>query len=125
VATVLVVDDVAVNRDLVRTVLRHQGHVTVEASGGAAALEVLAHERPDLVLTDVVMPEMDGYDLARAIRADTATQRIPILFYTANYLASEFPKAAVPDGVPTRIVPKTGNLTELLEAVEEALHPAS
>jgi two-component system, cell cycle sensor histidine kinase and response regulator CckA len=84
---------------------------------------VLARELPDLVLTDVLMPGMDGYDLARAIRADRATQRIPILFYTANSLAAESGRA-VPDDVPTRIVPKTGDLAELLDAVEQALRPA-
>ena len=87
--TVLVVDDMPVNRDLVRTVLGYHGHQTLEARGGAEALALLTHEHPDLVLTDVMMPGMDGFELARAIRADSSTKGIPVLFYTANYLVQE------------------------------------
>ena len=122
-ATVLVVDDRPVNRDLVRTVLGYYGHVTLEAGDGAEALVLLARERPDLVLTDVVMPGMDGYQLARAIRSDPASQGVPVLFYTANYLTQESHPNAAAHGV-TRIVPKTGDLTALIEAVDDALREA-
>jgi len=118
-ATVLVVDDRPVNRDLVRTVLGYYGHQTLEANDGAEALALLRSQHTDLVLTDVVMPGMDGYQLARAIRSDPASQRIPVLFYTANYLAKEAAHEV------SRIVPKTGDLTALIEAVEDALSEAS
>src|SRR4051794_27772435 len=86
-ATVLVVDDVAENRDLVTVLLRGHGHETLEANSGLAALDVLARRPADLVLSDVTMPGMDGYQLARHIRSDPATRQIPVIFYTANYLA--------------------------------------
>jgi CheY-like chemotaxis protein len=66
-ATVLVVDDQGFNRDLVNTVLRSHGHKILEADSRVAALEVLARLPTDLVLTDVSMPGMDGYQLARRI----------------------------------------------------------
>ena len=123
-ATVLVVDDSATNRDLVRTVLSYQGHDTVEASGGASALAALTHVRPDLVLVDVMMPGMDGYQLARAIRADAAICHLPVVFYTANYLATEANRIAAEVGV-TRILAKNGDLTELIETVNDTLSEAS
>lgn len=121
-ATVLVVDDVATNRDLVRIVLEAQGHVTVEADSGFTALEVLAHYHVDLVVTDVTMPGMDGYQLARHIRADATTRQIPLVFYTADYLA----EVGDPGGdVAIRLVAKTGDLAALCEAVDETLSAAS
>lgn len=122
-ATVLVVDDRPVNRELVRTVLRYCGHETLEAGDGAAALAVLRCQHPDLVLTDVVMPGMDGYHLARAITSDPASQGIPVLFYTANYVAQDEIPIAAAHGV-SRIVPKTGDLAALIEAVDDALRVA-
>lgn len=123
-ATVLVVDDSATNRDLVRTVLSYQGHQTIEASGGVAALALLVDARPDLVLVDVMMPGMDGYQLARAIRADEAIRNLPVVFYTANYLATEANRIAAEVGV-TRILAKNGDLTELIETVNDTLSEAS
>jgi CheY-like chemotaxis protein len=121
VATVLVVDDREINRTLVKAVLGYRGHEMMEAGGGAEALELLGQHQPDLVVADVVMPGMDGYALARAIRAAPHTRRIPVLFYTANYLiaAATDPQA---DGLGiARIVTKNGDLTELVDAVEDAL----
>ncbi|HEX8629588.1 MAG TPA: response regulator, partial [Catenuloplanes sp.] len=88
-AIVLVVDDRASNRELVRTLLGYGGHQVIEAHEGAEALD-LAHSRhPDVVLTDILMPGMDGYELARELRAAPDTAATPIVFYTANYLEAE------------------------------------
>ncbi|HLY32919.1 MAG TPA: response regulator, partial [Jatrophihabitantaceae bacterium] len=119
-ATVLIVDDRPVNRDLVRTVLAYHGHETIEAATGTEALKLLRERPPDLVIADVVMPEMDGYELARAIRAEETTREIPVLFYTANYVEEEIGSIAAAVGVD-RIVTKGGDLTELLEAVDNML----
>ena len=119
-ATVLIVDDRQVNRDLVRTVLGYQGHETIEASGGNEALQLLRERRPDLVVADVLMPGMDGYELARTIRSDPALRTIPMLFYTANYVESEIRPIADAVGVE-RIVSKSGDLTELMQAIDDSL----
>lgn len=123
-ATVLIVDDRPVNRDLVRTVLGYQGHATIEAASGSEALQVLHDHKPDLVVSDVLMPGMDGYELARAIRADALIRDVPVLFYTANYVESEIRPIAAAVGVD-RIVSKSGDLTELVQAIDDALGTAA
>lgn len=123
-ATVLVVDDREINRTLVKAVLGYRGHEMMEAGGGTEALELLAQRQPDLVVADVVMPGMDGYALARAIRAAPHTQRIPVVFYTANYLTAAATGPLAELGI-ARIVTKNGDLTELLDAVEDALAEAA
>ena len=119
-ATVLIVDDRPVNRDLVRTVLGYQGHETIEASGGSEALRMLRDRHPDVVVADVLMPGMDGYELARAIRADAETRAIPVVFYTANYVESEIRPIAEAVGVE-HIVSKSGDLSELIHAIDDTL----
>ena len=120
----LVVDDAAVNRDLVRTVLRHHGRSTVEAEGGEQALALLAEARllPDLVLTDLRMPGMDGTELADAIWAEPATETVPVLFYTAGYPSDLNDRFEA--GRPVNIVRKDGDLDALVTAVEDALRAA-
>ena len=120
-AMVLVVDDRPVNRELVRTVLGYYGHDTLEAGDGAEALALLRHRQPDLVLADVVMHGMDGYQLARAIRSDPAGRGTPVLFYTpSSFLAAEDRPIAAAHGVRP-IASKTGDLAALIEAVQDAL----
>lgn len=119
-ATVLVVDDRPVNRDLVRTVLAHYGHETLEACDGAEALALLQRRHPDLVLTDVGIAGMGGYQLAREIRSDPVSKGIAVIFYTANYLAQEARPTASLQGVSS-MAPKTGVLSALIEAVDDAL----
>ncbi len=83
-ATILIVDDSATMRALVRTALEADAHVAVEAVNGAAALAMLAHTAVDLVITDVLMPEMDGLSLTRALRADARFRAVPILVLTTE-----------------------------------------
>jgi len=123
VALVLIVDDSVSNRDLVQTVMRYCGHETVEYRGGRQALEGLKTTHPDVVLTDVMMPGMDGYQLARAIHDDPATSEMPVIFYTSDYQTRGGDSAAEEVGVH-RIVPKTGDLTALVDAIEETLSRA-
>jgi serine phosphatase RsbU (regulator of sigma subunit)/CheY-like chemotaxis protein len=85
VATVLVVDDDAPSREFMRTLLSFRGHEVEQASDGDSALAMAARRPPDAVITDVLMPGLDGYELARALRGDPATRHIPIVFSTAHY----------------------------------------
>lgn len=82
-ATILIVDDEAPNRRLFEMQLRHEGHLALSASSGEEALEAVAHVLPDLILLDVMMPGMDGYQVARALKADPVTSGIPIIMVTA------------------------------------------
>jgi len=83
-ATVLVVDDLATNRRLLEAVLVPRGHRVIPAESGAAALEVLRTQDVDIVLLDIVMPEMDGYEVCRRIRADERTAYLPVVMVTAS-----------------------------------------
>jgi len=88
-AKILVVDDVALNVKLLADLLAAKGYRTCSATSGAEALAVLAAERPDLVLLDVMMPGMSGYDVCRAIRADPAQAMLPVVLVTALDPAQE------------------------------------
>jgi DNA-binding response OmpR family regulator len=78
---VLVVDDDAETRGLVRTLLEREGHAVVEASTGRAALRVVHEERPDLVLLDVAMPELDGFAVLERIRD---VSEVPVVMLSAH-----------------------------------------
>jgi len=78
-ATVLVVDDDAKVRELLRQELEEAGHVVVEAADGRAALDAVRGQRPDLVVLDVMMPELSGFDVAAVLKADPETAGIPLM----------------------------------------------
>jgi putative two-component system response regulator len=80
--TVLVVDDAPANLSLLAGLLNKTYRVKL-ASSGAKALELARRDQPDLILLDVMMPEMDGYEVCRRLKADPLTWRIPVLFLTA------------------------------------------
>jgi putative two-component system response regulator len=80
--TVLVVDDLEANRRLLQQILTLQGYRVVLAENGEAALEVVARDAPDLVLSDIRMPECDGFDLCRALRSAAATRLVPVVLMT-------------------------------------------
>ena len=82
-ARVLVVDDTPQNVKLLADILGARGFVAITASDGEEALAKLAAERPDIVLLDVMMPGLSGYDVCRRIRADPATALLPVVLVTS------------------------------------------
>jgi two-component system cell cycle sensor histidine kinase/response regulator CckA len=121
-ATVLVVDDVAENRDLVTMLLSCRGHEVLEASDGVDALDVVRAQHPDIVVSDVLMPGIDGLELVHRLRSDDdpVTASSPVIFYTANYLEPETRPIADACGV-SRVVLRGADPRELLDAVDEVL----
>ncbi|MES2164668.1 MAG: EAL domain-containing protein [Pseudomonadota bacterium] len=83
-ANILVVDDELPNRKLLEALLRPEGYQTETAAGGEEALAAVARRAPDLILLDVMMPGMDGYEVARQLKANPATTAIPIIMVTAQ-----------------------------------------
>jgi two-component system, OmpR family, response regulator len=79
---VLVVEDESAINELVATVLRYEGFTVERATGGREALEVIEHFRPDLVVLDVMLPDLDGFEVQRRIAASGS--RLPVLFLTAR-----------------------------------------
>ena len=84
---VLVVDDSPQIRRMVRMTVERRGLRVIEAGDGSAAWRLLADERPDLVILDVMMPGPSGLDVCRAIRADPALGGVPVVILTADGLA--------------------------------------
>ena len=80
---VLVVDDDRRIRNLLVANLSDDGYDVTEAKDGKAALELALHERPDILLLDVMMPEMDGFEVLKRLRETPTTQAIPVILLTA------------------------------------------
>ena len=81
---VLIIDDEAPIRLLCRVNLEAEGMEVSEAADGASGIEIARRERPDVILLDVMMPELDGWDVADALLRDESTSAIPIIFLTAR-----------------------------------------
>jgi signal transduction histidine kinase len=118
--TILVVDDQDVNRRLLLTVLGHAGHKVLEASDGAEALGVVKAHRPALVISDIVMPTMDGYEFVRRLRCDPSIADTPVMFYTANYFDREARRLAASCGVQ-HVLTKPCEPETILSMVRTAL----
>jgi CheY-like chemotaxis protein len=109
VRTILIVDDESNIRFLFRGILEFAGYEVVDAPHGAAALERAKQSRPDLVVTDLMMPVMTGRELIKHLRADPETAEIPIIVISANPAAV----ALTVDAVLTKPI----SPHELVEAV--------
>jgi CheY-like chemotaxis protein len=88
-ASILVVDDHLLNRHFLMSLLGYGGHRLLEAEDGAVALDIVRSERPDLVISDILMPEMDGYEFVTRLRADPSIASTPVIFFTATYRERE------------------------------------
>ncbi|MFC4069865.1 ATP-binding response regulator [Actinoplanes subglobosus] len=121
-ATVMVVDDVAANREIVRMLLGFRGHVVIEAHDGADALRLAHAHHPDVVVSDVLMPGIDGLELVHRLRADPDREaaQAPVIFYTANYLEPETRPIAEACGV-SQVVLRSQDPDALLDAIDTAL----
>ena len=81
---ILIVDDVATNRIVLKVRLGEVFHETLVASDGAGALRLVRDRKPDLLLLDLELPDMDGIAVLHALRADPASRDLPVIIYTAT-----------------------------------------
>ena len=116
---ILVVDDTSANIQAVTAILREHGYQISVATNGRQALSVLERVRPDLILLDVLMPEMDGFEACRRIKHNPAYQDIPIIFLTAKTDATDIVRGFELGAVD--YVPKPFNAYELLARVNTHL----
>jgi len=118
-ATILYVEDNPDNRMLVRRILLSQDYSILEAKDGSDALNILKTQRPDLILMDINMPEMDGYTLTAKIKSMAGFERIPILALTANVMRGDKEKTleAGCDGY----IQKPLDIDQLIREVERFL----
>lgn len=118
-ATILYVEDNSDNRTLVRRILLSEDYAMLEAVNAFDALNILKDNRPDLILMDINMPDMDGYTLTAKIRALPGFERIPILALTANVMRGDKEKTleAGCDGY----IQKPLDIDQLIREVERFL----
>jgi CheY-like chemotaxis protein len=81
---ILLVDDVSVNIEILFKALSTRNYQIFMANNGVKALELVSKLRPDLILLDIMMPEMDGIETCRRLKADASTRDIPVIFITAK-----------------------------------------
>jgi two-component system, cell cycle response regulator DivK len=90
---VLIVEDVPDNRQIIRDLLTNAGYELIEAVDGAAGVTAALTHRPDLILMDIQLPVLDGYEATRRIKADPRTSAIPIIAVTSYALSGDEAKA--------------------------------
>src|SRR5262245_36063177 len=90
---ILVVEDQEDNRRILRDLLGNAGYQLIEAESGEEALAAVAKQRPDLILMDIQLPVMDGYEAARCIKSDPDMKAVPIIAVTSYALAGDEAKA--------------------------------
>jgi FixJ family two-component response regulator len=119
-ATILVVDDQPSNRQFLTMLLGYCGHRTREAADGAEALQRMHDEPPDLVITDVRMPTVDGHELVNRLRSEPALSGIPVIFYSAAAYQREACALAASCGV-VRILIKPAEPQLIIQTVNDVL----
>jgi two-component system cell cycle response regulator DivK len=90
---ILLVEDNEMNRDMLSRRLERRGYTVVTARDGAQARDMATSEAPQLILMDIGLPDMDGWEVTRILRANEATKRIPIIALTAHALVTDRQKA--------------------------------
>lgn len=120
-AKILLVEDNAMNRDMLSRRLVRSGYVVVMAVDGCEGIAVAQAERPDLILMDLSLPGIDGWEATRRLKSDDATRRIPVIALTAHAMSSDRQRAieAGCDEYDTKPV----HYQRLLTKIEKALTP--
>ena len=118
-AKVLLVEDNEMNRDMLSRRLTRKGYEVVVGEDGEAGVEMATSENPDIILMDMSLPVIDGWEATRRIKADAQTSAIPIIALTAHAMASDREKAMAAgcDDYDTKPV----ELARLLEKIEKLL----
>jgi CheY-like chemotaxis protein len=117
---ILIVDDIATNRKLLRVTLEAEGHSTLEAADGVEALQILARETVDAVISDILMPNMDGFRLCHEIRKSERLHVLPFIIYTATYTSPDDMKLAQAVGADKYLMKPTPT-ADVLDALREVM----
>ena len=117
---VLIVEDDPDILKLLETTLSFRGYRVLTTQNGREGLSAIQKEYPDLVIADIMMPQLDGFGLVHRLRIEPGTRKIPVIFITATYVAQEDKDFALRIGV-TRFIQKPVDLERLLEVIEDVL----
>jgi signal transduction histidine kinase len=118
--SILILDDRPADREFLAILLARAGYSVREAATAHEALAVARAEQPDLVITDILMPAINGYEFVRRLRTDPDTGAIPVIFCTANYVEGEVKKLAAACGV-SKFIAKPSDLETIVRTVGEVL----
>ncbi len=121
---VLIVDDEPANREWLKRILEPAGFGVIQASGGKEAIELAKSRKPDLVLLDLMMPEVTGFDVVEALRADEGTKSTPIMVLTAKHL-TEADIRQLNGHVSTILKRGSTGATDLLQLLRQAIDTTS
>ena len=121
-ARILLVEDNEMNRDMLSRRLNRRGYEVVIAENGELALSMTASKQPDLILMDMSLPVIDGWEATRRLKADPATAAIPVIALTAHAMASDREKAM--DAGCDDYDSKPVDLARLLGKIESLLPPS-
>ncbi|HQV62634.1 MAG TPA: response regulator [Anaerolineales bacterium] len=116
----LVVEDIPDILKLLDATLKFKGYRVLTARNGEEALEVIQKERPLIVITDILMPKMDGFSLVHTLRIHSETRSIPVIFLSATYVAPEDKAFALNIGA-TRFIEKPIDLELFMKTISELL----
>jgi two-component system cell cycle response regulator DivK len=117
--TILIVEDNEKNMKLVRDILRHHGHQTIEAASGLDGVRLAHERRPDLVLMDIQLPDIDGIEALKRIRGERALDAVPVIAVSASVMPDDQQKI-VTSGFDA-FVTKPINLKQFLATVQRFL----
>ena len=117
---VLIVEDESDSRIFLERRLQKEGYTVISAENGVEGLESALKAKPDIVISDIMMPEMDGFELCRRLKADKQLQSIPFIFYTATFIDRRDEKLAMDLG-GDRFIVKPIEIDQLLEIITEVL----
>jgi two-component system cell cycle response regulator DivK len=118
-SVILIVEDNEKNLKLVRDVLQHRGHASLEATTGRAGLRLARESRPDLILMDIQLPDIDGISALRELRADTAFDHTAMIAISASVMPEDQQKI-IASGFDAYIT-KPINVRQFIETVERHL----
>ena len=116
----LVVEDIPDILKLLDATLKFKGYRVVTAQNGQEALDAIQRERPAMIITDILMPKMDGFSLVHRLRINPETRDIPVIFLTATYVAPEDKAFALTIGV-SRFIEKPVDFDQFLPTVAEIM----
>ena len=117
---ILVVEDIPNVLELLEVTLRFQGYEVISAHNGQEALDILEEESPALIISDILMPKLDGFSMVQKLRSNLKTQNIPVIFLSATYVTPEDRQFAMSLGA-SRFIEKPIDTEDFLLTIAELL----